>query len=448
MGPRHFKNLKNWWNYMTATFGLNTLLVLFLVYWAQGFKQFGILAVTFYYKETLKLSASTTQFIRTVTYIAWFVKPFYGILSDNIPVFGFHRKSYLTLSGLAGVVSSFSLFFIEDPVYSCLALLVSEFSGAVSDVVADGIMVQESRKDPKEGSENLQSFCWMVLSLGGLIGAPLGGVALDHIAPKYILGSLFVCPLLLLFAANSLHEEPSTPSFSTVQTKLKDLFGAFKEPSIVKPMSFMFFARACSPSYPELTIYFMKDELEFSATFMSLMGLVGYLSLGIGSFMYKKFLKGWSFPKILGWGQVLLAFVGVLDLLLVTKAFELLKVPATLFALGGDSVSSVVNFTFSSMPFMVLSAKLCPEGCEATLFALFSSVINLSFATSILLGGVLTELFQVDTNNYEYIWLLMTIRIVTRLLPFFMLGLLPKPDKEEEYFIEFEVLDEPFNSVT
>lgn len=36
-----------------AIYGWRTLLLLFLVYWGQGFKQFGSLAITFYYKDVL-----------------------------------------------------------------------------------------------------------------------------------------------------------------------------------------------------------------------------------------------------------------------------------------------------------------------------------------------------------------------------------------------------------
>jgi hypothetical protein len=45
---------------MLSTYSYNTLLILFLVYFAQGFKQFGQLAITNFYKEILDLEPATT----------------------------------------------------------------------------------------------------------------------------------------------------------------------------------------------------------------------------------------------------------------------------------------------------------------------------------------------------------------------------------------------------
>ena len=43
----------------------------------------------------------------------------------------------------------------QDAVWLCVCLTVSSFSGAVMDVVVDGLMVIQQRRDPEKGSENL-----------------------------------------------------------------------------------------------------------------------------------------------------------------------------------------------------------------------------------------------------------------------------------------------------
>lgn len=48
-------------------------------------------------------------------------------------------------------------------------------SGAVMDVVVDGLLVVQQRRDHKCGSEDLQSMCWAFNSIGGLIGSAAGG---------------------------------------------------------------------------------------------------------------------------------------------------------------------------------------------------------------------------------------------------------------------------------
>jgi hypothetical protein len=34
--------------------------------------------------------------------LPWVVKPLYGFISDSVPLFGYRRRSYLILCGLAG----------------------------------------------------------------------------------------------------------------------------------------------------------------------------------------------------------------------------------------------------------------------------------------------------------------------------------------------------------
>ena len=65
--------LKSKWSYMNSTFGSNTLTILFLVYWSQGFKSLSNVAITLYYKDNFGLDPSVTQYIRTLIMVAWLI---------------------------------------------------------------------------------------------------------------------------------------------------------------------------------------------------------------------------------------------------------------------------------------------------------------------------------------------------------------------------------------
>ena len=49
------------------------------------------------------------------------------------------------------------------------------------DVVVDGLMVINSRKDPTAGSEELQVFSWGFYGLGGIVGCTASGILLGPI---------------------------------------------------------------------------------------------------------------------------------------------------------------------------------------------------------------------------------------------------------------------------
>jgi hypothetical protein len=84
------------------------------------------------------------------------------------------------------------------------------------------------------------------------------------------------------------------------------------------------------------------------------------------------------------------------------------------------------------MPVLVLSARLCPEGVEATLFALLMSVWNLAGLLSHEMGALLTHWLGITETNFDKLWLLVVITNASSLLPLPFLGWLPAADPQIE----------------
>ena len=95
--------------------------------------------------------------------------------------------------------------------------------------------------------------------------------------------------------------------------------------------------------------------------------------LGVG--LYNAYLKDVPLRKMFSWSAILGAALGLTQLMLVTGYNRELGVPDQLFALG-DTVVLTVLGEVSFLPVLVLAAKICPEGVEATLFAALMSVFN------------------------------------------------------------------------
>jgi MFS-type transporter involved in bile tolerance (Atg22 family) len=67
----------------------------------------------------------------------------YGLISDNVPICGTRRKSWLIIMGLIQFVTIFSLSLTEpkDPLAVALILATASLSEAFVNVVSDAIMV-------------------------------------------------------------------------------------------------------------------------------------------------------------------------------------------------------------------------------------------------------------------------------------------------------------------
>jgi len=84
----------------------------------------------------------------------WCIKLVYGLIADNIPLFGSKRKSYLILNGLLSFL--FLLPLIPDWITSkyiiTVFLTLNVMNTAFLNVVIDGLMVSQARRDTKRGS--------------------------------------------------------------------------------------------------------------------------------------------------------------------------------------------------------------------------------------------------------------------------------------------------------
>jgi MFS-type transporter involved in bile tolerance (Atg22 family) len=75
--------------------------------------------------------------------LPWSLKILYGLISDNVPVCGTRRKSWLIIMGLIETTALFILFFTlpEDPIVVTLLLMVASMAIAFINVVSNAIMV-------------------------------------------------------------------------------------------------------------------------------------------------------------------------------------------------------------------------------------------------------------------------------------------------------------------
>ena len=79
--------------------------------------------------------------------LPWSLKILNGLISDNVPICGTRRKSWLIIMGVVEFTSLIILFFTlpEDPLIVTLLLMVASMAIAFINVVSNAIMVIQSR---------------------------------------------------------------------------------------------------------------------------------------------------------------------------------------------------------------------------------------------------------------------------------------------------------------
>jgi Na+/melibiose symporter-like transporter len=91
------------------------LIAILIVYFVQGILGLARLAVSFFLKDELALSPAQVAALMGIAALPWMIKPVFGFLSDGLPVFGYHRRPYLILSGLMGTAAWLGLATVSIP---------------------------------------------------------------------------------------------------------------------------------------------------------------------------------------------------------------------------------------------------------------------------------------------------------------------------------------------
>ena len=196
------------------------------------------------------------------------------------------------------------------------------------------------------------------------------------------------------------------------------------------PALFIFLWQA-TPSADSAFFFFTTNDLHFQPEFLGRVRLVTSIAALIGIWVFQRFLKAVPFRTIFAWTTVLSTLLGLTTLLLVTHTNRAIGIDDHWFSLG-DSLILTVMGEISFMPVLVLSARLCPPGVEATLFALLMSILNLAGLLSHELGAVLTHWLGVTETEFGNLWLLVTLTNLSNLLPLPLLVLLPRTSSQGE----------------
>jgi folate/biopterin transporter len=406
------------------------LLAILLVYFVQGILGLSRLAVSFFLKDDLGLSPAQVSAFLGVAALPWMVKPLFGFISDGLPIFGYRRRPYLILSGLLGTAAWMMLATIVHTAWAAtLAIALASLSVAFSDVIVDSLVVERARRESVQDAGSLQSICWGSSALGGLITAYLSGFLLEQFSNQTVFAITATFPLIVSLAAWWIHESQIDHStdWSVVGQQVKQLKGAITQKSIWLPTAFLFLWQA-TPTADAAFFFFTTNELGFQPEFLGRVRLVTSVASLLGIWMFQRFFKAVPFRVFFGWTTVISALLGMTMLLLVTHTNRAIGIDDHWFSLG-DSLVLTVMGQIAYMPVLVLAARLCPSGVEATLFALLMSVTNLAGLLSYGLGALLMQVLGITEANFSQLWLLVVITNLSTLLPLPFLGWLPAAEE-------------------
>ncbi|KAK9830369.1 hypothetical protein WJX72_011339 [[Myrmecia] bisecta] len=279
-------------------------------------------------------------------------------------------------------------------------------------VVMDSIIVQRSQAAGTQAvASSYQALCWGAQAAGKLPAAWISGALAETDGGEQ--------------GSHSWEQ-----LWALVLTRAQVLWTAVNDKAIFLPALFLF-AGGGDPDGVSSLFYFMTNELKFSHEFMGRMQMLEGLTQLVGVILFNRYFKAMALWKLFLGTLAAGVAVNLTMMLLITGANRALMLPDALFAIVDDAVMAGIA-RVAMLPLLVLAARICPPGIEATLFGLLMSLRIGSHIVAKAWGSALTRRYGVtstDFANFSALWLLCTL---LHLLPLRLLPSLAKRDLDDD----------------
>ena len=179
-----------------------------------------------------------------------------------------------------------------------------------------------------------------------------------------------------------------------------------------------------TPSVDSTMFYFYTNHLGLDAEFMGIVKFVGAVANLCGIAVYNFFLKDVPLKKMFTWTIIIGTVLSFSQIVLVTGYNRQLGLDDRLFCLGDNLVLKVIG-EVSFMPVLVMAARICPEGVEASLYATLMSIMNGGSVTGGLLGAGLTKWFGVTATDFDHLPWLIFVCTVAQFAPIAFINFVP-----------------------
>lgn len=417
----------------------NERLVLVL-YFMLGFAlEYPILCIKLWLAESYGLSIPAVGAILSTVGIPWTLKPVYGAISDNFPIAGRRRKPYIILCNLGASMLWVVLASSRHSVTGVTTILILiSLLTCFADVLYDATMVEMTKDEEGDSKGSYQSLCWVCRAAGAFSAALAGGYMLERITPIQVFYVESTLPLMVALVTACVMYEPRSARRVTRASKVAEselwanarkIWEAFRSPSLWKPA--LFVCLFCvTPGSGNAWFYYLVKKHDFTPHLMGALACVRHGSHLVGALVYRRWLRGVEFRTFFVVLVMVSSLLSLTPLLLYYEVNQTLGIP-DFFFVAGDDVFLAALGQIAMMPCLILVAKLCPPGVEASLYATFVAMMNLSGIASEYLGSVLTLGMGVTYTDFGNLPELIVVCAATSLLPLALVKFLPRGNVQQ-----------------
>lgn len=425
------------------------------------------------------------QVLKSIAMAPWALKPVIGVLSDIVPIFGYHKMPYLILTSIGSVCACFAMGFnwanTSTLVIVCLFLCFSQ--AATVDLLVEATQASEVKENSKCGPEFF-TFTWLGINMGQILGVAFVGALLQYGGNRvsYLIAAPLVALVLWPIMGNWLNEKRLPPgerglnceriTRNPILTSLTLIMGFFVVLLIVGTFTMaeqplFYLSLVVSAMGLGCIVYFLRWEIAGPIVFWF---ALGFLSMNIDGALFYFYTNGseaypegphftpYFYTAAIGlavFGGIFVGFTTgdslfpgwtyrqILATTLVLRCLtQLLLVPVFLrwtheswhgygeaiWVLTATAMDTCV-FAWRWIPKQVMGSQLTPDGCEATVIALNAGSFNLAMVLSSYVGSYMLSSYGIKPSGepgeslmFSSLW---KAQATAALAPLVLLPLLP-----------------------
>lgn len=446
---------------MTNAFTLKFILLLFIT---QCFIK-GIVFVIFVngvfpMLKEMGIGASTIQTYGALAMTPWTLKPLIGVVSDLVAILGYHKRIWMLISIVVGIIGSVMMVVeIHNVIAIVFFLVMVHFEIAITDLLMEGQYAEMMRKNPQTGSDivtlstGFQQFGFIIgmcfigpladlkmFRVSNIIGLSLCVTPIIPIligwlpekkrinAPVVLLDTMRLrrdWKIVMVVALTGI-SAPAMAAVAAFASKWLGLgcsvvviglaagggFFAFDNNLIGRVALYQILAQSSKISFSSaLDFFFTANEVclpggpKFSYKFyITTTGIAGAAASFITAFIYQFVFSKWKFRNVLLFTTILSGIGGVFDVIIVKRWNIAWGIPdAVFFLIGDDIIHNIVEMMYW-IPSSSIIGKVCPKNMESCTYAYLAGVSNFGRMISMITGAMLVDLFGIVTIGSNCNW--------------------------------------------
>ncbi|KAL8437632.1 hypothetical protein ACSSS7_000789 [Eimeria intestinalis] len=297
------------------------------------------------FREVLKLEAEQHSVATALFMIPWSIKGIVGSFSDLFAFCGYHKRSYMVLASLLGIIGSSLLIGFARSLTMGMAVagfFLIMMQASCNDLLCEGTFTRRMAEKPYTGAA-LTSYVWLCSSFGTFLQAVWVGPVVDHLPFQVVL-----MPFLPLC--------------------LQQFF------LLIWPWPF----KSWSTHSGIVGEIYMQPGERFRAFFAF-----------VGVALFQRFVSKWTFRRAFLVTSLLQQATCVFDLIMVMRWNLAIGIPDRVWYFFSASIIEEVASMWAFMPGCVLISRLCPKNLESTMYAVVAGLQNFAQSMSKFAGNFL-----------------------------------------------------------